>query len=222
MTTEEFKREFDILYNNIMSNQAPSIDAYEKSVFLTKAQEEIVASIYEGSFEQVENAREYLSVLVTTQTFDSDDADVVTPEKHITPKSKFFTLNSEAMFITYEALKLKEKDNCDNEVVVLVKPIKQDEYYRVSKNPFRRARRTEALRLNAEDKLEIISIYPDYFYQVRYIRKPQPILLYTESGLTINSKDAENPCELDSTLHRTILDRAVALATAAYKQVQTS
>lgn len=160
--------------------------------------------------------------MVTTQTFDSDDADVVTPEKHITPKSKFFTLNSEAMFITYEALKLKEKDNCGNEVVVLVKPIKQDEYYRVSKNPFRRARRTEALRLNAEDKLEIISIYDNYFYQVRYIRKPQPILLYTESGLTINSKDAENPCELDSTLHRTILDRAVALATAAYKQVQTS
>jgi hypothetical protein len=51
MTTKEFKREFDILYNNIMSDQAPSIDAYEKSVFLTKAQEEIVASIYEGSFE---------------------------------------------------------------------------------------------------------------------------------------------------------------------------
>lgn len=160
--------------------------------------------------------------MVTTQTFDSDDADVVTPEKHITSKSKFFTLNSEAMFITYEALKLKEKDNCGNEVVVLVKPIKQDEYYRVSKNPFRRARRTEALRLNAEDKLEIISTYDNYFYQVRYIRKPQPILLYTESDLTINSKDAENPCELDSTLHRTILDRAVALATAAYKQVQTS
>ena len=54
MTTEEFEREFDILYNNIMSNAAPSIDAYEKSVFLTKAQEEVVTALYAGSFEASE------------------------------------------------------------------------------------------------------------------------------------------------------------------------
>jgi hypothetical protein len=37
MSVNEFSREFDILYNNIMSNAAPGIDDYEKSVFLTKA-----------------------------------------------------------------------------------------------------------------------------------------------------------------------------------------
>jgi len=37
MTVTEMSNEFDILYNNIMSNQAPGIDEYEKSVFLTKA-----------------------------------------------------------------------------------------------------------------------------------------------------------------------------------------
>lgn len=42
MTTSEFSNEFDVLYNNIMSNQAPGLDEYEKSVFLTKAQNEIL------------------------------------------------------------------------------------------------------------------------------------------------------------------------------------
>ena len=42
MTTSEFSNEFDVLYNNIASNAAPGINEYEKSVFLTRAQSEIV------------------------------------------------------------------------------------------------------------------------------------------------------------------------------------
>ena len=47
MTIDEFKREFDISYNNIMSNAAPGLNEYEKSVFLTKAQYEIVKSYFQ-------------------------------------------------------------------------------------------------------------------------------------------------------------------------------
>lgn len=46
MTTKEFSNEFDVLYNNITSNQAPGLDEYEKSVFLTKAQDEVVKSYF--------------------------------------------------------------------------------------------------------------------------------------------------------------------------------
>ena len=46
MTIKEFSDEFDTLYNNIMSNQAPGIDEYEKSVFLTRAQEEIIKNYF--------------------------------------------------------------------------------------------------------------------------------------------------------------------------------
>ena len=35
MTNQEFSNEFDILYNNVVGNQAPGLDTYEKSVFLT-------------------------------------------------------------------------------------------------------------------------------------------------------------------------------------------
>lgn len=46
MTISEFSNEFDVLYNNIMSNQAPGLDEYEKSVFLTKAQNEILKNYF--------------------------------------------------------------------------------------------------------------------------------------------------------------------------------
>ena len=39
---QEILNRFDVLYNNIMSNQAPSLDDYEKSVFWNKAQLEVL------------------------------------------------------------------------------------------------------------------------------------------------------------------------------------
>lgn len=42
MTIPEFSDQFDVLYNNITSNQAPGLNEYEKSLFLTKSEKEIV------------------------------------------------------------------------------------------------------------------------------------------------------------------------------------
>ena len=47
MTNLEFSNQFEVLYNNITSNQAPGLDNYEKSVFLTKAQDEIIKSYFD-------------------------------------------------------------------------------------------------------------------------------------------------------------------------------
>ena len=46
MTAQEFSSEFDLLYNNISSAQAPGLTEYEKSVFLTKAQDEIIKNYF--------------------------------------------------------------------------------------------------------------------------------------------------------------------------------
>ena len=46
MSTEEFSDQFDVLYNNITSNQAPGLNEYEKLVFLTKAQDEIIKNYF--------------------------------------------------------------------------------------------------------------------------------------------------------------------------------
>lgn len=42
MTNPEILNQFDVLYNNIMSDQAPGLDGYEKSVFWNKATLEVL------------------------------------------------------------------------------------------------------------------------------------------------------------------------------------
>lgn len=46
MIGTEFSNQFDLLFNNITSNQAPGLNEYEKSVLLTKAQNELVLNYF--------------------------------------------------------------------------------------------------------------------------------------------------------------------------------
>ena len=55
MTNQEFSDEFDILYNNITSNKIPGLDEYEKSVFLTKAQSEILKEYFNARIDSSNN-----------------------------------------------------------------------------------------------------------------------------------------------------------------------
>ena len=82
MTCEEFSREFDILYNNITSNQAPGLNEYEKSVFLTQAQESIILEMYSEKFESTEDVTSYLNALVKKSVIDLDTIglDILLPE----------------------------------------------------------------------------------------------------------------------------------------------
>ena len=45
----EFDNQLDVLYNNITSNQAPGLNSFEKSSFLTKAQNELVKNYFDPS-----------------------------------------------------------------------------------------------------------------------------------------------------------------------------
>ena len=71
-----------------------AFDEYEKSFFLTKAQEELVLSLYNGrnssgrSFEETEELRRYLSPLVKDATLEPEEG-VFTG---IHSNSKFFNL----------------------------------------------------------------------------------------------------------------------------------
>lgn len=55
MTIEEMSNQFDVYYNNITSNQAPGLDEYEKSVFLTKAQNELVKAYFSPALNKTQN-----------------------------------------------------------------------------------------------------------------------------------------------------------------------
>jgi hypothetical protein len=113
----------------------------------------------------------------------------------------------DTLFITCESVLL---DN--NEVTVY--PVSQDELSKIIKNPFRGPTKNRVLRLDINnDTVELIYEGNNISkYIIRYIKKPSPIILVDLDDLSINEKSEESECKLDSSLHRKILDRAVALA----------
>ena len=72
MTSEEFSNEFDILLNTYAADGVITVDEYDKSVFLTKAQESLVIDLYTGRLQQIggfeltEEIKRYLNELVKT------------------------------------------------------------------------------------------------------------------------------------------------------------
>lgn len=136
MTNEEFSNEFDILINNI--NVGLEFDEYEKSVYLTKAQEEVVEGLYTGkitgdSFEGTEQLRRYLADLVKTAILPCNKA-----PKGLSNNSVFAVLPDDLWFITYESVALNGDAPCIKGKEIQVVPVTQDEYHRIKGNPFRR------------------------------------------------------------------------------------
>lgn len=223
MTNPEFENEFDILFNNIMSNQAPGLDSYEKSVFLTQAKEQLFISYYSGknsngeSFEETEEFRRYLSTHVKTVVLEPLEEH---SEIAITDNSEIFQLPDDLWFITYEFATLAEgTGNCASGKRVQVVPVTQDDVYRTMENPFKNAGLRRALRLDIENnRVEIISKYTIAKYTVRYLERTKPIILRDLDGdLSINGYSEKTECDLPEALHRPILNLAVELASAAYK-----
>lgn len=228
MTTTEFSQAFDAqisAYNESFDlntlDKGLSFGEYEKSIFLTRAQDELVLSFYSGKnsynegFENTEEVRRYLSQLVVTAKIREDKKGSETLEK-IHPNSHFFRLPKDLWFITYESLQLIESDNpCTSNASIEVQPVTQDELHKLLKNPFRGVTQRRALRLDiSEGRVEIISALNNISsYTVRYVKEPLPIILDNFSE-EIDIKGNHNimECELHPALHKAILDRAIQLA----------
>lgn len=228
MTNSEFSDAFTTLLNSYntqaqfgeqASRREIVLDEYEKSFYLTKAQEEVVTNLYNGknpygdSFEGTEEMRRYLDALVSTKVYSSEDT--VEVDTKVSPSSVFYKLPDDLAFITMEQVKFGDESlGCFNGSFASVYPVTQDEYSRVKNNPFRGPTRYKVLRLDAGEKLvELVSKYRIEEYLVRYMKKPTPIILESlPNEITIDGVNEETECALNSTLHNTILERAVQMA----------
>lgn len=227
MTREEFSNGFDALLNSYSdaarfgeesTRQSIALDEYEKSLCLTKAQEEIVTSLYNGknpygdSFESTEEMRRYLSNLVA-EKYLKPITNTSGTQLGLTTTSTFFTLPEDLWFITLESVIL-DNGKCGGETYIKVYPTKQDEYQNIKDNPFRGANDRRALRLDlSEGNVEIICKYLITRYYIRYIKKVPPIILTDlPDNLTIEGKREASNCILHEALHQKILDRAVQIA----------
>lgn len=207
MTVEEFSDQFDILYNNITSNQAPGLDEYEKSIFLTRAQEDIV----KGYFDPLLNK--------TQQGFDGNerrqiDFSMLIKSAVITPKDATFDMDTEGfdrrayIIPLYETkeddskepilspvlLFLNEKlrvDRNGKEIDLTVSPMSFTGYNILMDKPYKRPTKWQAWRLldnkeNADNTGEsfISNLYiipgandNPIRYSCRYLKRPNPIIL---------------------------------------------
>ena len=232
MNTQEFSNEFDTLLNSYSkiakygeSNEADiTLDEYEKSVFLTEAQEQLVVECYSGnnisgkSFEETESIRRYLDAVVNTVTL----TDKLEGYTGLSDTSAFFELPEKVWFITYETVQIQDQDlECMNNNIALVTPVTQDEYYRIFRNPFRGPSKNRVLRLDIGKRIvELVSNYDITSYTVRYISKPSPIILIDlPYELSINDINTKTECELNPVIHRAILEKAVKLAILSKTQV---
>ena len=229
MTLSEFKNEFQISYNNIATNSAPNIDDYELSVYLTKAQLELIKDYYNPNgnkykegFESSEKRRIDLKELIVSYT----NNNYFTSSKAIHKNSKFFNIPNDVFLIINENVEILNK-GCDNERVSNVKPVTHDEFSKQIFNPFKRPNkyiswRLDYSKIDSKNVVEIISEF-DIIYKLRYIKYRKPIIItdlnlfYPDDNLSIDGYTNALDCELNKEIHREIIDRAVELALRDYK-----
>jgi len=231
MTTEEFKLGFNTYFNNIASNQAPGYNDFEISEFLTMAYEQIVAELYENNysgFEKTESVRKSLDALLRRYTI----TDMVrqTDNKFDTNEYKCHIIDSDILYVVMEwavigkPVKKGSEITYPNKKTVEVIPIKYDDFLRTHKNPFRGVSKRRVIRIDSKDDTALLhsdKAYDVLEYNFEYIKKPLPIIIGNPdfADLTINGYSCgENiECELDASVHRAILLRAVQLAKAAWQ-----
>ena len=226
MTNQEFSNQFDVLYNNIMSNQAPGLDEYEKSVFLTKAQNEIVLSYfnpkgnkYSEGFDGNERRQIDFSMLTQVANETTFAAAKYDPR---TAGVKSVAMPENVLVFINETLTVTRGTST---VYLSVVPISYIEYSRQMSKPFKRPTHYQAWRLinstsTPSTHCDLIAGPDDTLtkYTARYIKRPAPIVLIDldDEGLSIDGVDEATECELDPIIHEDILQRAVEMAKAAY------
>ena len=149
MTNQEFSNEFDVLYNNIMSNQAPGLDEYEKSVFLTKAQDEIVKNYfnskgnkYQEGFDGSEKRQIDFSMLIVTEAV--HEATVSPTPLFPLQHTKLFSIPNRILMFINESLAV-ERDGVPTYLTVV--PLDYKEYNRLMSKPYKRPLKNQAWRI---------------------------------------------------------------------------
>jgi len=218
MTTQEFSYEFDVLYDNIRSGSARGLDEYEKSIFLTQAQELLIKSFKE-EFEQNETRRRVLYAILSN--YSTSDT---TQKTGLDERSVFFPVPRDLMYITHESAVVSSDEDCYDGKIIKVVPVTHDEYNIQKKNPFNSpkmsGRYNVAWRVDygseeLESYIELIQPKEANIseYRMRYLRRPDPIILQDLQGNeSIDGLTTRTECELDPIIHRDILNQAVQMA----------
>lgn len=223
MDHTEFSNGFDVLYNNIMSNAAPGINEYEKSVLLTKAQDEVLKNYfnpkgnkYQEGFDGSAKRQIDFSGLISVK-----EGTLLNGQAGFDLRAKIYRMPEDVFLIINETL------TTDTGVKQVV-PISFNEYSRLMSKPYKEPLKYQAWRLVTEgsgsDNI-IVELIPHSGetvskYTIRYVRRPKPIVLvdlaFEYGDVSINGVSTISECELNPLIHEEILQRAVEMAKIVY------
>lgn len=236
ITVKELEDQFDVLYNSITSNQAPGLDIYEKSVFLTKAQTDVILSyfnerknrVFQGYDGSLERQADFSKLTVTNTIISPNFGSAVFD---LRANSRAVVMQSDVLLVLNEYVQVNRSVAEDTKTFRLtVIPMEYTEYNRLMSKPYKRPLHYQAWRLITYNGNNAFSNQVTYDlivgpqdqitkYGVRYIKKPQPIILGDLDDLTIEGKsfeDTKGVIEIDDILIEAVLQRAVELAKASY------
>ena len=207
-TSEDWSLQFDLVYNNISSNQAPGLTEYEKSVFLTQAQEAVILDLYKGttgdSFETTEEVTRYLNSLVK-----SDSKTPTKESSELFSKYKYTTsLKDDVWFVVFESVNNGTKD-------IQVSPTRHDALQKDLNNPFRGPSKNKVLSTSENGKVCLYADQDISTYKYKYLKRPYPIVL-EGSEFEVNGV-SDFDVEVPESLHNSILLRAVQIAKAVWQ-----
>lgn len=216
MDRQEFSYRFDILYNNISSNAAPGINEYEKSVFLTKAQDEIVKNYfnargnkYREGFEETEKRKMDFSNILVVKYYDKgQDVTADAKGKGIVPfhkKGILYEWPDDLLFVADETVVT------DQDITLSVVPMDNINYMRLMSKPYQYPTRSQCWRMvhtipNALRNMttgsktfytELVTSLNIETYTLRYVKQPYPIILCTIGDRTSSPVEVVNDLSIN-------------------------
>lgn len=217
MTTSELSLEFDILYNNISSGQAPGLTEEEKSSFLTKAYFELVKNYFNPKgnkyLEGIDGSSKRQTDLEHLIVFEA--ATLLSETTYLGTTVKQFRFTKDYLTLLEEFVKVsftkKDKNNQEQTLYkyLTVVPLSSSEYLRLRKKPFNYPAKNQVWKINTGEKKCVFITSPSETlesYEVRYVKIPDKIDL--EGSLDVSISDS---------FLQEITQRAVELAKNAWE-----
>jgi hypothetical protein len=225
MNAAEMEQEFLILYDKITNFDAPGYTSNEISRFLTRAQERVIlqrinplGNKYRQGYERTEKRRKDLSELDANATLLVASQSV--SQTGVKPNGVFYDLPADFLYASSEEVTIASSDTCINNTRIEVKPVTNDEYSKNIRNPYKkphsklvwRMEQSKAVPNTGAKRHELITdgSFTITEYHLSYIRTFKPIISDTS---TIEGLAGPLDCELNSIIHREIIDEAVKIAT---------
>jgi hypothetical protein len=211
MTAQALSSEFDLMWDNINSGSAPGVTEYEKSLFLTIAQEEVIKA-HADNFDKSERSKRILEKLVKSYSINTTSTDITVTLLDNT-LSKLYVLPSDTWLILQESGIVNSKR-------INIKPINLDEFNTHYYNPFRKpskriAWRTEVVGSTGTKYVEILAETALSTYKNRYLMQPTPIITAATTLRGVVYSSVVNPI-INSIADNELLDLAVNLAYKAF------